>query len=310
LNGNDVGLYLSSETEDWVRANVHDCSFDENNDAIWIEDVGDSLVVIDNCSVTNSTTNGIYIQGAGDVEITRNAISDGTIGIYCYQSSPDIRSRNVIEGNGAGIKCDYYAYAAVESCTVTGNTNGVAVVNYANPDLGHVSGGTSLGANILNENTTYFVSNLTGNTISAENNYWGGLSPNCYPKGTKIYGSVDYAPALCTAPALAPAFMEVPAAEADVPTRFALSQNYPNPFNPVTTVTYSVPNPGGFVRIELFDVAGRLVTRLVNEQKSAGVYQAIWNGRNEKGQPAATGVYFVRMQSGSFVETRKLLMLK
>lgn len=317
FNSNDIGLYMSAETEDWVKAKVVGCTFTDNTDGTWIEDVGDSVVVIDNCTITNSTTTGIYVSDPGDVRITRNTITGGTIGIYSDSSSTaQIRSRNVIQDNAGGIKSDHYSVAVVESCTVTDNTNGVVVINDASPDLGHVSGGGSLGGNILNQNTAYFVSNLTSNSIKAENNYWGGGStqnPNCYPKASKISGSVDHVPSLCTAPALTSIALLIPSEDQEthaLPKLHGLGQNYPNPFNPTTTVSYEVPPPGAHVRIELYDVAGRLVATLVNEEKLAGTYETVWKGRNHRGQPVASGVYFLRMRAGSFVQTRKLVVLK
>lgn len=104
--------------------------------------------------------------------------------------------------------------------------------------------------------------------------------------------------------------MAWPTPVADVPDRFALSQNYPNPFNPTTTISYAVPNPGARVQIALYDVAGRLVATLVDEQKAPGSYFAAWNGRDQTGEPVASGVYFLRMRAGAFLETKKLVMLK
>jgi parallel beta-helix repeat protein len=171
FDGNDTGLALASGTS-WVEGIVRNCTFTNNGDGIWVDNVGDSSVVIDDCVIDDNTTSGIFIEDGGDVAITRNTITNNAIGVYSYGSNPAIRSRNVIQYNEAGIKCDSYSTAAVESCTVNNNTNGVHVVNGANPDLGHESGGSSSGQNIMRPNTTYHVLNLTSNGIVAENNYW------------------------------------------------------------------------------------------------------------------------------------------
>ncbi len=94
------------------------------------------------------------------------------------------------------------------------------------------------------------------------------------------------------------------------PTVFALRQNVPNPFNPTTVIGYDVPAGGADVSIRIYDVAGRLVRTLVDEHKTPGRYQAPWDGRNGRGVHVATGVYFYRMQAGSFVQTRKMVLLK
>jgi hypothetical protein len=89
-----------------------------------------------------------------------------------------------------------------------------------------------------------------------------------------------------------------------IPTEFRLFQNYPNPFNPNTTINYSIPN-FSFVTIKVFDIMGRLIQMLVDEEKAAGNYSVIFNGSN-----LASGIYFYRMQAGDFIETKKLILLK
>ena len=89
-----------------------------------------------------------------------------------------------------------------------------------------------------------------------------------------------------------------------LPASYALGQNYPNPFNPSTTVHYEVPQ-ATYVKITVYEVLGREVATLVNELKQPGRYEAVFDGRN-----LASGVYLYRMQAGSFVQTRKLLMIR
>ncbi|MDH4038915.1 MAG: T9SS type A sorting domain-containing protein [Candidatus Krumholzibacteria bacterium] len=94
------------------------------------------------------------------------------------------------------------------------------------------------------------------------------------------------------------------------PRQLALYQNVPNPFNPTTVIRYDVPVSGTPVTIRLYDVAGRLVRTLVDEARPAGVHHVSWDGRNGHGESVATGVYFCRMQAGTFVQTRKMVLLK
>jgi hypothetical protein len=90
----------------------------------------------------------------------------------------------------------------------------------------------------------------------------------------------------------------------DLPTEFALHQNYPNPFNPATKIRYELPERGQ-VSLKVFDVLGREVVTLVNEEKDPGSHSAVWNARD-----AASGVYFYRLQAGSFTDVKKLLLLR
>ncbi len=98
--------------------------------------------------------------------------------------------------------------------------------------------------------------------------------------------------------------------EEEIPREFGLYQNIPNPFNPTTTVGYDVPAGGGRVRIEVFDVSGRLVTTLVDEVLPEGRRSVAWHGVDERGAELPSGVYFYRMDAGDYVETRKMLLLK
>jgi hypothetical protein len=92
---------------------------------------------------------------------------------------------------------------------------------------------------------------------------------------------------------------------------FALSlmQNHPNPFNPSTRIDYSLPEPS-HVSIVVYDPAGRQVTTLVNESRPAGMNNVMWDGRNARGNPVASGVYFYRMTSNNRVLTKKMILLK
>ncbi|MBS1514657.1 MAG: T9SS type A sorting domain-containing protein [Bacteroidetes bacterium] len=88
------------------------------------------------------------------------------------------------------------------------------------------------------------------------------------------------------------------------PSSYSLTQNYPNPFNPTTTIKYSIPKDG-LVKIRVYDISGREVANLINEVKTAGNYEVKFNGSN-----LSSGMYFYRIESGEFVETRKMILIK
>jgi hypothetical protein len=94
------------------------------------------------------------------------------------------------------------------------------------------------------------------------------------------------------------------------PINFELSPNFPNPFNPATTIRYALPKAAS-VTLQVYNLLGELVATLVdNEQKDAGYHAAVWNGRNANGNAVANGVYFYRMRAGSFVQTRKMVLVE
>jgi hypothetical protein len=88
------------------------------------------------------------------------------------------------------------------------------------------------------------------------------------------------------------------------PREFSLQQNYPNPFNPSTNVTFQVAKEG-FVSVKIYDVLGKEVASLVNEVKQVGTHAATWNAAG-----FGSGIYFCKMQAGSFMETKKMLLMK
>jgi hypothetical protein len=95
-----------------------------------------------------------------------------------------------------------------------------------------------------------------------------------------------------------------PNVSSEKPSSFKLAQNYPNPFNPATTITYQLPTFSD-VKLEVFDVLGRKVASLVNATQPAGTYSVNFNASH-----LASGIYFYRLQAGSFVETKKMMLVK
>lgn len=90
---------------------------------------------------------------------------------------------------------------------------------------------------------------------------------------------------------------------------FSLGRIHPNPFNVTTTITYAI-HKSGTVNLRIYDTQGRLINTLVSRQNRAGEHTASWNGMNKMGSLVAPGIYFVRLQSGSRVQTKKIVFLK
>ena len=96
---------------------------------------------------------------------------------------------------------------------------------------------------------------------------------------------------------------------AATPVSYALGEAYPNPFNPETTIEFSVPTDG-FVKVDVYNTAGQLVSSLVDKDLSAGAYKTTWDAMTQDGQQASSGVYFYRMEAGDFTDTRSMTLLK
>ncbi len=94
-----------------------------------------------------------------------------------------------------------------------------------------------------------------------------------------------------------------------IPTQFELSQNYPNPFNPSTRIAYALPQ-NSYVSIKVYDMLGREVKALVNNEMSAGNHSVDWNGDGNNGTKAASGTYVYRITAGNFVAVKKMILIK
>jgi hypothetical protein len=106
----------------------------------------------------------------------------------------------------------------------------------------------------------------------------------------------------------------VPRSSNLLPASFQLVQNYPNPFNPSTIIKYELPK-SSVVRLSVYDILGREVSVLVNERRDAGVHEVKFSARGGSasgggGSNLASGVYFYRLQAGTYVETKRLLLLR
>ena len=96
---------------------------------------------------------------------------------------------------------------------------------------------------------------------------------------------------------------------ASTPRAFALDQNYPNPFNSGTLIRYALPEAQD-VKLSLYNLAGQQVATLVKSPRAAGTYTIHWDGRDDDNRVLASGVYLYRLQAGTQVETRKLVLLR
>ena len=94
-----------------------------------------------------------------------------------------------------------------------------------------------------------------------------------------------------------------------IPETYAFHQNYPNPFNPVTTLRYDLPEDA-LVNITIYDMMGRVVKKLINDQQTAGCRSLQWNATNDAGSPFSAGLHFYLIQAEGFWKTMKIVLLK
>lgn len=97
--------------------------------------------------------------------------------------------------------------------------------------------------------------------------------------------------------------------ETQIPSAFTMNQNYPNPFNPTTTISYGLPESSK-VTLAIYDVTGREINRLVHSKQNTGWYEVQWNGTTTDGTQVSTGLYFARVEAGSFTDMIKMVYLR
>ncbi len=101
----------------------------------------------------------------------------------------------------------------------------------------------------------------------------------------------------------------VSAVTGDLPRGLRLDQNYPNPFNPMTTISFALPHRGA-VRLSVYDAAGHLVRTLVDAPLATGDHKFVWNGQDDGGRMAASGLYFYRLITPEHVLNGKMTLLE
>ncbi len=179
---------------------------------------------------------------------------------------------------------NWFQISTIDTFTSYGN------MMFLNDNIGYISGAgiyktTNGGYNwsnqVINPITTirslYFINSNTG--------YAGGINGIIFK--TTTGGSVSVANI-----------------SNEIPDKYSLSQNYPNPFNPSTTIRYALPRTG-VVRLAVYDVMGREIEMLVNKRQAAGSYEAAFDGSR-----FASGVYFYRLTTEGYGETRKMLLIR
>ena len=98
-----------------------------------------------------------------------------------------------------------------------------------------------------------------------------------------------------------------------VPEKFAIAPNYPNPFNPTTTIQFDLPYGLNIydVNVTIYNMLGQKIKSLYSGQLEAGSrYKFIWDARNDKGHKVSSGIYFYQVKAGSFVDTKKMILIK
>ena len=175
------------------------------------------------------------------------------------------------------------------------------------PDTVELTAGDNIYVAVQTDNASYtygLAVDMRGAT-AAGNCYFSTTGANGSWSDLSGYG-VDNTVRIYTQPPLA---LSVDDDDNLVPNSFSLAQNYPNPFNPTTTIRFELPARSQ-VTLAVFDILGRRVATIANDDFSAGEHEVTWDGRNDDGEEASSGVYLYRLVAGQQTIARKMLLLK
>jgi parallel beta-helix repeat protein len=277
-------------------------------------------------TIRASSGNVVYAASHSDLSLFEGFTIDGqgsaTNALDCWGSFiriEDCTFQNAV--NGANFR--YGGAPTVADCSFTGCSYGIVVADSAAPFLssnaiqsntiagisvtgspGPEVGRTLADANDIYGNGFFQIFSTSPATVDADYNYWGSLCVG----DSLFYGAVDYVP--WTDELHTETYTECQTGiDGEFGRPFA-SYNYPNPFNPTTRIRYTVPDPGNAVRITVYDLTGRVVRTLVEDELPAGNYVAVWHGLDDTGRRMSSGVYFYRIEIGDYRVERKMVMLK
>jgi hypothetical protein len=94
-----------------------------------------------------------------------------------------------------------------------------------------------------------------------------------------------------------------------LPPQTALGRNYPNPFNPTTNISFTLAQSGP-ASLKIYNAKGQMVRQLTNAEYNAGQHHLVWDGRDTKGRPVSSGLYFYRLQTKDFSQSHKMILMK
>ncbi|MEJ2544662.1 MAG: T9SS type A sorting domain-containing protein [Calditrichaceae bacterium] len=335
LNGGGINIFHSSPT---IRHNI--IAFNEAIDPVGVSYLAgggigannSGAIISNNIIYKNKSDRGSGVLLGPNPELTfRNNIvayninyPDGTgQGGMWLRGDQGKFINNTIAFNSSGIGLRNDPIVNIENCIIYGNNTGSSKPQIFNSGIisitnTNIEGGWAGEGNIdesplFIENTPLILQDDSpcidkGDTSTASNDWEDpdnpgfALSPalGTLRNDMGAYGGNQYK----SMPFSSMEITRIEEENGTTPNKFVLSQNYPNPFNPSTLINYSIPD-NSFVTIKVYDLLGKEVATLVNEEKPFGNYAVEFDGSD-----LSSGVYFYRMQAGGFLNIKKFILLR
>jgi hypothetical protein len=289
---------------------------------LWITSLfvsGSNLIAATENGMFYSTNEGANWISPGLDSIYFFAIAKSGLNLYAgaYNHGLIISSNNGI--NWANSNLNY----PVSSLTGTANSifagtcsgyiyrstnNGLNWVNIFNTNNNSILSMVSSGVNVIaSSNNNIYVSTNNGDIWTLKNE---GLSGTGYIYSLLISNGYVYAGTYGSSVWRRPLseVIGIKNLSTEVPDKYFLFQNYPNPFNPSTNIKFQI-NKSGYVMLKVFNILGKEVSTLINEKLQPGTYEVPFS-INQLSSNYSNGIYFYRLQSGDFVQTKKMILLK
>ncbi len=266
----------------------------------------------------------VYSIDADKIRIENNllrAYNQGGIGLY--NSSAQLQNNQIHNCVYYGIKAIQNSDAFINSCALDTLNTGIYALSGSDPkvrwcefqnlnigvkdigstpDLGRITGimPADTGYNDLEDCTQYYIHHFPSPYhYWAEGNYFGSTGPDT----NKFVGGPDYDPWLKKDP------YPKKDDESEIPLAYKMNPNYPNPFNANTVISFSLAE-AGHTKVAIYNILGQKITTLLDDYRPPGDHLVMWDGKNDNGEPVSTGIYLYRIESGSFVEAKKMTLIR
>jgi len=316
---------------------IDSCDFEAcANYGIYVDDdpvgAGDSVIIqycqiaMGDGSIPASSQYCVYSNDADKIRIENNllrAYNQGGIGLY--NSNARVKNNQIHNCTYYGTKAIKNSDALIDSCRLDTLDTGIYAVSGSDlkvrwcefqnlnigvkdigsvPDLGRITHimPADNGYNDLEDCTQYYIYHFLSPSQEyywAEGNYFGSKGPDT----SKFVGGPDYVPWLKEDP------YPKKDGELEIPLAYKVNPNYPNPFNANTVISFSLAEAGR-TKVSIYNILGQKIITLLDDYRPPGDHLVMWDGKNDKGEPVSTGIYLYRIECGSFVEAKKMTLIR
>jgi uncharacterized delta-60 repeat protein len=292
------GMVLDTSGNVYVTGSAYTSGSGLDYETIKYSSSGQRLWVVKySGSNSDDWANSISIDNSGNIYVTGQSIANGLFGCA------------TIKYNTAGVQQWVARYQLTQSYSASAsevkldNSGNVYIVGQTSqsPETGYYDfltvkynqAGVQQWFKTYNGTGNYYDEGLCISLDNNENIIVAGYSDGTVSLHNKDITTIKYIQQVGITPI-----------SFNVPDNFSLFQNYPNPFNPTTKIKFDLPK-NSFVKIIVFDITGRMISELVNTNLQEGSYETEFNGEN-----LSSGIYYYTIEAGSFIETRKMILVK